>query len=53
MDFRNLGILPQHFTVSQPKRRRQHGLLKRWCSTTTQHNTKQHGVSVQKTSTWK
>jgi hypothetical protein len=34
MDLRNVGILPQHYTVSQSRRWRQHGPLKRWYPTT-------------------
>jgi hypothetical protein len=37
MDFWNVGILPQHYTASQPRRWKQHGLLKRWYPTTTLH----------------
>jgi len=46
MDLRNVGILPQHYTASQPRRWRQHGPLKRWYPTTTLH-----GVTILKT-TW-
>jgi len=50
MNIWNIGILPQHYTVSQPRRppwrRKQHGPLKRWYPTTI------HGVTTQKTSTW-
>jgi hypothetical protein len=35
MDLWNVGILPQHYTVSQPRRWRQHGPLKRLYPTTT------------------
>jgi len=44
MDLRNVGILPQHYTASQPRRWRQHGPPKRWYPTTTLH-----GVTIQKT----
>jgi hypothetical protein len=37
MDIWNVGIVPQHHTTSQPRRWRQHGLLKRWYPTTTLH----------------
>jgi hypothetical protein len=37
MDFRNVGILPQHYTASQPRRWRQHGPPKSWYTTTTLH----------------
>jgi hypothetical protein len=43
MDLRNAGILPQHYSTSQPTRWRQHGPLKRWYPTTTLH-----GVTTQK-----
>jgi hypothetical protein len=43
MDLWNIGILPQHYTASQPRRWRQHGPLKRWYPTTTLH-----GVTAQK-----
>jgi hypothetical protein len=46
MDIWNVGILPQHYTASQPWRWR-HGLLKRWYPTTTLH-----GVTTQKISKW-
>jgi hypothetical protein len=34
----NVSILPRHYTVSQPRRWRQHGPPKLWHPTTTQHN---------------
>jgi hypothetical protein len=37
MDLWNVGILPQQYTVSQPRRWRQYGPLKRWYPTTTLH----------------
>jgi hypothetical protein len=37
MNLWNFGILPQHYTASQPRRWMQHGSLKRWYSTTTLH----------------
>jgi len=37
MDLWNVGILPQHYTASQPRRWRQYGPLKRWYPTTTLH----------------
>jgi hypothetical protein len=37
MDLWNVGILPQHYTASQPRRWRQHGPMKRWYPTTTLH----------------
>jgi hypothetical protein len=37
MDLWNVGILPQHYTVSQPWRWRQNGPLKRWYPTTILH----------------
>jgi hypothetical protein len=43
MDLLNVGILPQHYTVSQPRRWRQHGRLKRWYPTI-----QLHGVTAQK-----
>jgi hypothetical protein len=53
-DLWNDGILPQHYTASQPRRPRletwkwrQHGPLKRWYPTT-----KLHRVTTQKTSAW-
>jgi hypothetical protein len=46
MDLWNVGILPQHYTVSQPRRWRQHGPLKRRYPTTTLH-----GVTTQKMET--
>jgi hypothetical protein len=47
MNLWNVGILPQHYKASQPRRWRQHGPLKRWYPTTTLQ-----GVTTQKTSTW-
>jgi hypothetical protein len=47
MDLWNVGILPQHYTASQPRRWRQHGPLKRRYLTTTLH-----GVTTQKIFTW-
>jgi hypothetical protein len=47
MDLWNVGILPQPYTASQPRRWRQHGPLKRWYPTTTLH-----GVMTQKNSAW-
>jgi hypothetical protein len=47
MDLWNVGILPQHYTASQPRRWRQHGPLKCWYPTTTLH-----GVTTQNTETW-
>jgi hypothetical protein len=47
MDFWNVGILPQHYTASQPRRWMQHGPLKRWYPTPTLH-----GVTTKKTATW-
>jgi hypothetical protein len=38
MDLWNVGILPQHYTTSQPRRWRQHIPLKRWYPTTTLHD---------------
>jgi len=46
-DLRNVDILPQHYTASQPRRWRQHEPPKRRYPTT-----KLHGVTTQKTSTW-
>jgi len=43
----NVGILPQHYTLSQPRRWMQHGPPKRWYPTTTIR-----GVTTHKTSTW-
>jgi hypothetical protein len=43
MDLWNIGILPQHYMVSQPRRWWQHGPLKCWYLTTTLH-----GVTIQK-----
>jgi hypothetical protein len=43
MDLRNVGILPQYYTASQPRRWRQHGPPKRWYPTTILH-----GVTTQK-----
>jgi hypothetical protein len=43
MDLWHVGILPQHYTASQPRRWRQHGPLKRRYPTTTLH-----GVITQK-----
>jgi myosin-crossreactive antigen len=37
VDFWNFGILPQHYTASQPRRWWQHGPLERWYPTTTLH----------------
>jgi hypothetical protein len=37
MDLWNVGILPQHYTASQPRRWKQHGPLKRWYPTATLH----------------
>jgi hypothetical protein len=37
MDLRNVGILPQHYMVSRPRRWRQHNPPKRWYPTTTLH----------------
>jgi hypothetical protein len=37
MDLWNVGIVPQQYTASQPRRWRQHGPLKRWYPTTTIH----------------
>jgi hypothetical protein len=37
MDIQNVGILPQHYTASQPRRWRQHRPLKRWYPNTTLH----------------
>jgi hypothetical protein len=47
MELWNVGILPQHYTMSQSRRWRQHGLLKRWYPTTILR-----GITTQKTSTW-
>jgi hypothetical protein len=47
MFLRNVGILPQHYTASQPRGWRQYGPPKRWYPTTTLH-----GVTTQKTSIW-
>jgi hypothetical protein len=41
MDIFNVGILPQHYTASQPGKWRQHGTLKRWYPTTT-NTTRRH-----------
>jgi hypothetical protein len=38
MVLRNVGILPQHYTTSQPRRWMQHGPLKRWYPTTTPYS---------------
>jgi len=38
MDLQNIGILPQHYTASQPRRWRQHGPPKHWYPTTTLHS---------------
>jgi hypothetical protein len=46
-DLCKVGILPQNYTASQPRRWRQHGPLKLWYPTTTLY-----GVTTQKTSTW-
>jgi hypothetical protein len=43
MDLWNVGILPQHYMASQPRRWGQYVPLKRWCTTTTLH-----GVTTQK-----
>jgi hypothetical protein len=48
MDLWNGGILPQHYTASQPRKWGQHGPLKRWYPTTTIHDVtawrwRQHG----------
>jgi hypothetical protein len=42
MDLWNFGILPQHYTASQPRRWRQHGPLKCWYPTTTLHGVSLH-----------
>jgi hypothetical protein len=47
MDLWNVGILPHHYTVSQPRRWKKHGPLKRWYPTTTLH-----GITTQKTAIW-
>jgi hypothetical protein len=42
MDLGNVGVLPQHYMASKPRRWRQHGSLERWYPTTL------HGVTTQK-----
>jgi hypothetical protein len=37
MDLQNIGILPQHYTASQPRRWSQHGPPKCWYPTITLH----------------
>jgi hypothetical protein len=46
MEICNFGILPQHYTASQPRSWRQNGPLKRWYPTTTLYD-----VTTQKTYT--
>jgi hypothetical protein len=46
MDLWIFGILPHHYTASQPRRWRQHGPLNLWYPTTSLH-----GVTTQKIST--
>jgi len=47
MTLSDIGILPQYYTVSQPRRWRQHGPPKRWYTTTTLY-----GVTNHKAMTW-
>jgi hypothetical protein len=48
MDLRNVGILPQYYTASQPRRWRQHGPPKHWYPYTTLHYTTPQGFITQK-----
>jgi hypothetical protein len=49
MDFWNVGILPQHYTASQPRRLKMEAA---WtCETSVSYRTL-HGVTTQKTEEW-
>jgi hypothetical protein len=49
-NLRNVGILLQNYTLTQPGRWRQHGTLKRWHPTTTLHGVRTLNMEATRTS---